>query len=148
MGFCLNLRQAFVWFVLYGNHETALLQMDKERLLLMKGSKGTLDFLGVSEITWTHTPGHSPGHVVFHHKSGLMLGGDFADVLQTAGKPYLKTMCGRTCDLQLAKQSVCQIAHELEFSEILPYHDALKKGYTKSELQPLADAYAGCSKSL
>lgn len=123
------------------------LQMDQERLLLMKGATGSMEFLGIPEITWTHTPGHSPGHVVFNLKSGLMLGGDFADVLQTNGKPYLKTMCGRTCDLALAKQSVCKIAHGLEFTKILPYHDALKKGYTRQELLPLADAYAGCGKS-
>lgn len=118
--------------------------MEKQRLLQMKGSSGSLKFIGIPDVTWTHTPGHSPGHVVFQHKSGLLLGGDFADVLQTNGSPYLKTMCGRTCDLSVAKQSVCQIAHEMEFSAILPYHDSLKKGYTKSELGPMAKEYAGC----
>lgn len=124
---------------------SACLQMEKDRLLLMKGASGSLDFIGISELTWTHTPGHSPGHVVFHHKSGMLLGGDFADVLESEGKPYLKTMCGRTCDLPTAKQSICAIAKDLDFTTILPYHDSLKKGYTQPELLPLAEAYAGCS---
>ena len=74
-----------------------------------------------------------------------MLGGDFADILQSDGKPYLKTMCGRTCNLGRAKQSVCQIAQDMDFTSILPYHDSLKKGYSKSELLPLAKEYAGCT---
>ena len=121
-----------------------VVQMNKLRLLQMRGSSGSLEFMGVPEVSWTHTPGHSPGHVVFHHKSGMLLGGDFADVLQTNGSPYLKTMCGRTCNISVAKQSVCQIANGMEFSTILPFHDSLKKGYTRSELRPLAKAYAGC----
>ena len=73
-----------------------------------------------------------------------MLGGDFADILNRGG-PVLKVVCGTTCDITLAKQSICKIATKLQWNKILPYHDAFKKGYTKEELLPLARSYAGCN---
>ena len=119
--------------------------MSKDRLISLKGKQGSLSSIGIPEVTWTHTPGHSPGHVVYLHSSKYLLGGDFADVLDTNGTASLMTMCGGTCDMSLAKKSICTIAHDLEFDTILPYHDAFKKGYSKAELKPLAESYAQCS---
>ena len=120
------------------------MQMSKERLIVLKGDKGSLKSIGVPEFTWDFTPGHSPGHVVYTHLSGIMLGGDFADVLDRNG-PALKVVCGTTCNMTTAKHSICKIAKDLQWTKIIPYHDAFKIGYSKKELMPLATSYAGCS---
>lgn len=122
------------------------MQMTRDRLILLHGSSGSLKSIGVPEFTWDFTPGHSPGHVVYTHTSGIMLGGDFADVLDRGG-PVLKVVCGTTCNLTLAKNSICKIAKDLQWNKILPYHDTFKKGYTKEELLPLAESYARCAAS-
>lgn len=119
--------------------------MAKERLITLKGKKGDLSSLGVPEMSWVHTPGHSPGHAIFQHSSGNMLAGDFADVLNVNGSGELKVMCSATCDLAVAKKSICHIVRDLKYSRILPYHDAFKVGYSKSEMLPMAEAYAHCS---
>ena len=119
--------------------------MSKDRLTLLEGEEGSLKALGVPEMTWSFTPGHSPGHVVYQHKSGILLGGDFADVLKINGKHELKVMCPSTCDLALAKSSICKIAQDLRYDRILPYHDSWKTGYTQPELLPYAKAYANCT---
>lgn len=120
-------------------------QMTKDRMLFLEGQDGSLKSIGVPEMTYSFTPGHSPGHVVYKHTSGILLGGDFADVLKTDGKHTLKVMCPVTCDIRVAKQSVCKIAKDLNYTRILPYHDSWKTGYTKAELLPLAKSYAGCA---
>lgn len=122
-----------------------LLQMTKDRMILLEGQEGSLKTIGIPEMTWIFTPGHSPGHVVYKHTSGILLGGDFADVLKVDGKHALKVMCPVTCDLAMAKKSICKIAQDLDYSKILPYHDSWKTGYTKAELLPLAKSYAGCA---
>jgi len=122
-----------------------LLQMTKDRMILLEGQEGSLKTIGIPEMTWSFTPGHSPGHVVYKHHSGILLGGDFADVLKVDGKHALKVMCPVTCDLDTAKKSICKIAQDLDYSRIQPYHDSWKTGYTKAELLPLAKSYAGCA---
>ena len=119
------------------------MQMSRERLITLKGVKGSLKSIGVPELSFDFTPGHSPGHVVYTHVTGIMLGGDFADVLDSNG-PTLKVVCGTTCNMTTAKRSICKIANQLQWSKIIPYHDAFKTGYSKKELQPLALSYAGC----
>ncbi|DBB07616.1 hypothetical protein WJX82_001357 [Trebouxia sp. C0006] len=120
-------------------------QMTKDRMILLEGQEGSLKTIGIPEMTWSFTPGHSPGHVVYKHHSGILLGGDFADVLKVDGRHALKVMCPVTCDLDTAKKSICKIAQDLDYSRIQPYHDSWKTGYTKAELLPLANSYAGCA---
>ena len=82
-------------------------------------------------------------------RAGNLLAGDFADVLydKKTGVTSLQTMCGGTCDISVAHTSTCKIQNDVPFKTILPYHDALKKGYSKAELKPLVEAYSKCGKS-
>ena len=58
------------------------MQVPESRTVLLKGREGTLVHLGLSDVKWYHTPGHSPGHIVFlHTPSGSLLGGDITDVV-------------------------------------------------------------------
>lgn len=66
--------------------------MSQDRIVFMRGEEGNLANVGLPEVTYYHTPGHSPGHVVFLHSSGNLLGGDFADVLDINGTATLKNM--------------------------------------------------------
>lgn len=60
-------------------------QVPANRSLILEGPKGDLAKFGVHSLSFTHTPGHCRGHVVYHHKpTGYMLAGDFADVLRSA----------------------------------------------------------------
>ena len=62
-----------------------IVQVPANRSLILEGPKGDLAAFGVHSLTFTHTPGHCRGHVVYHHKpTGYMLAGDFADVLRSA----------------------------------------------------------------
>ena len=125
------------------DRQIEMLQLSKDRLILLEGTHGSLAHLGIPELTWTHTPGHSPGHIVLAHDSGNMLGGDFADVINDHGTATLK--CMGECASPATQHSICKIAKDLEWSRIWPYHDAYKTGYTKAELLPMAVQYAGCS---
>ena len=131
--------------------------------MALRGSGGDLSALGVPGVTWEHTPGHAPGHVVYlHSPSGTLLAGDLADVLRdppgTAalpdGRPVLP---GQTAlytwtimadsDAALAATSLCRVAHDsatFPYAIVKPYHDATKAGLTRAQLQPLAEAAAHC----
>ena len=68
-----------------GRGACGIVQVPANRSLILEGPKGDLAAFGVHSLTFTHTPGHCRGHVVYHHKpTGYMLAGDFADVLRSA----------------------------------------------------------------
>ena len=85
-------------------------QVPANKSLILEGPEGSLAKFGIKDLTFTHTPGHCKGHVVYHHKpSGYMLAGDFADVIKNwEGNYFFKTMCARTCNMTDAHDTVCR----------------------------------------
>jgi hypothetical protein len=85
-------------------------QVPANKSYILTGPEGDLKKYGINDLTFTHTPGHCKGHIVYHHKpSGYMLAGDFADVLKHADGSYsFKTMCARTCNISEAHDTVCR----------------------------------------
>ncbi len=70
---------------------------------------------GMTGWEWHHTPGHSPGHVVFFRRAGAtMLGGDALTTMNTdslfASVTKQQRVCGPptpvTCDWRAARESV------------------------------------------
>lgn len=128
----------------------------------LAGGGGSLAHLGAADVSWMHLPGHAPSHIVWlHSPSRTAIGGDIADLLVdppgvtalpdgralVPGQPALYTMTGLAgADALLAKQSLCRLAYDtsIPFDRLLLFHDATKAGLTRKELQPLAEAAAGC----
>ena len=98
--------------------------MPPNKSLILEGPEGSLAKFGIKDLTFTHTPGHCKGHIVYHHKpSGYMLAGDFADVLKDNDGGYsFKTMCARTCNMTDAHDTICRCAADT-LSLLAAVHD-------------------------
>lgn len=139
---------------------------DRSRAVLLRGASGDLSELGAPGITWYHTPGHAPSHVVYAHApSRSLLAGDIADVLVDAeggttlpdgrvlkpGAPALFTLTVFAGASEAeARRSLCRLAYDasIPFDVARPYHDATKRGFTRAQLAPLVEEAARCGGSV
>ena len=61
-------------------------QLLSEQTIVIKGEEGDLAALGIHDLHFYLTPGHSPGLVLWLHKpSNYLLAGDFTDVVKLVG---------------------------------------------------------------
>ena len=131
-----------------------------DRAVLLTGTSGAVP--GVPALTWHHTPGHAPSHIVMSIPAlKLLLGGDVADVISDPardvplpdGRVLRKGVPGaytlaylRGADRAAADASLCRVAHDVEgvpYDLILPYHNALRRPIPRAEFARLADGAAG-----
>jgi len=129
--------------------------------VVLAGKGGDLTKHGVPGVTWTHLPGHSPSHIVYTLSSGIVLGGDIADVLLdppgvkalpdgrpiVPGKVALFTLTVMAdADATVAAASLCRLANDksLSWQRILPYHDATKAGFTRAQFRTLVEESGAC----
>jgi hypothetical protein len=64
-----------------------------------------------------------------------------------AGQPTLLTLTVfHGSDAAVAAASLCRVAYDerIAFDTLRPYHDATKRGLTRAQLRPLAEAAAHC----
>ena len=133
-----------------------------DRTIPLTGASGALDAHGLKGVTWHHTPGHAPSHVIYIQAStGIALGGDLADLMLdppgvaalpdgralTAGEPVLFTLTVMDgANASVAKASLCRVAYDtrLAWKTIRLYHDATKQGLTRPAFQKLAEQAAKC----
>ena len=131
--------------------------------VVLRGASGSLAALGAPGVTWHHTPGHAPSHVVYAHAaSQSLLAGDIADLLLDPpggvsalpdGRPiipgqlaaFTMTAMHRASGAQAAA-SLCRVAYDaaIPYDTARPYHDATKRGVSRAQLQLLAEAAAHC----
>ena len=134
-----------------------------DRTIALKGSSGSLDVHGLKGLSWHHTPGHAPSHVIYIHAStGIALGGDLADLVQdppgvaalpdgralAPGQPALYTLTVMDgANATVARASLCRVAYDtrMAWTTIRLYHDATKQGLTRAAFQKLAEAAAHCN---
>lgn len=130
--------------------------------VVLRGASGAVP--GAAGMTFHHTPGHSPGHVMYAlpHLGKCIIGGDIADVMVNTpflsslpdGRPMVPnvsvayTLVGlEEADRATADVSLCRAAHDrsIAYEWMLPYHNAHKRPLTRSEFAKMAnEATKGC----
>lgn len=127
----------------------------------MRGAAGSLAPHGAPGVRFVHLPGHTLGHVgLLHEASGALLPSDFADIINctqprgcalpdgrtVAPGLFLMNMCDPPCNPAHAHESICRLAYDpsLEYTRLYASHDGTKRGLTREQLRPLAEAYSKC----
>ena len=154
--------RGFVLAHLLGYLPRAQYALPAGRGVALSGASGELSKLGAAGVSWHHLPGHAPSHVAYAHApSRTLLAGDLADFLLdppgvaalsdgralVRGQPAMYTLTiFAGADAAAARRSLCRVAYDtrIAYDAVRFAHDATKAPHTRAELQPLAEAAAGC----